>query len=230
MSFRRAFLAVLAVAVGLGPAAAADLYTPSPEPAFTPEPTGLRTGFYVGANTGLMRGTFDVTVVTLPDPPFAGYGALYGVQAGYDYYGDGYMVGIEGDIGLTTLHHDTLDRFGAKNATDMLYLATLRGRLGTPVTDNVLLYATGGLTVAGIRMERGPDTLGRAPGNQTNTHLGWTVGAGMEFAVTQNLLLRGEYLYMDFEEKRYRVSRALPAVDNTYSGHLIRTGLNYKFN
>lgn len=232
MSFVRVSLAALLVGASIGQVVAADLYTPpapQPAPAFTPEPTGLRSGFYVGANTGLMRGIFDVTVVTLPDPPFSGYGAIYGTQAGYDYYGDGFMVGIEGDVGLTSLHHDTIDTFNAKNATDMIWLATLRGRLGTPVTDNVLIYATGGLAVAGIRMERGPDAFGRRPGDQTNTHFGWTVGGGMEFAITKNLLLRGEYLYMDLDEQRYRVSNVLPQIDNTYSGHMIRTGLNYKF-
>lgn len=229
MLFRRTVLAALALGAGIGQAIAADLYTPPPPAPVVVETSLLRSGFYVGANTGLMRGTYDVTVVTLPDPPYAGYGALYGAQAGYDYYGDGYMIGIEGDIGLTTNHHDTLDSFGAKNSTDMLWLATLRGRVGAPVADNVLLYATGGLAVADIRMERGPDAFGRAPGNQTNTHVGWTLGAGMEFAITQNILLRGEYLYMDLDEQRYRVSRALPQIDNTYSGHLFRTALNYKF-
>ena len=233
MSFRSVFMAALLAGVSFGPAMAADLYTPPPQqPVFqpAPEPMRLRSGFYIGANTGLMRGTYDVTVVTLPDPPYSGYGGLAGAQAGYDYYSDsGFMIGIEGDLGLTTLHHDTQDSFNAKNSSDMLWLATLRGRLGAPVSDSVLLYATGGLAVAELRMERGPDNIGRAPGNHSNVHWGWTVGAGAEFAITNNILLRGEYLYMDFDEQRYRVARGLPAIDNTYSGHLFRTALNYKF-
>jgi len=230
MSFRSLILAACAAGIGVGQAAAADLYTPPPpEPVFQPEPSGLRSGFYIGANAGMMRGTYDVTVVTLPDPPYAGYGGTLGLHAGYDYYGDGYMVGIEADGALTTVHHDTMDSFGAKNSSDMLWMATLRGRIGAPVTKDVLLYATGGLAVAELRMERGPDLTGRAPGNYSNVHWGWTLGAGAEFAVTDNILLRGEYLYMDLSEERYRVARGLPPIDNTYSGHMIRTALSYKF-
>jgi len=200
MSFRSLILAACAAGIGVGQAAAADLYTPPPpEPVFQPEPSGLRSGFYIGANAGMMRGTYDVTVVTLPDPPYAGYGGTLGLHAGYDYYGDGYMVGIEADGALTTVHHDTMDSFGAKNSSDMLW------------------------------MERGPDLTGRAPGNYSNVHWGWTLGAGAEFAVTDNILLRGEYLYMDLSEERYRVARGLPPIDNTYSGHMIRTALSYKF-
>lgn len=232
MSYRSVFLALALAGAGIAPAAAADLYTPPPpEPAFQPAPpvSALRSGFYVGANAGLMRGTYDVTVVTLPDPPYSGYGALVGVQAGYDHYMDGFMVGVEADIGLSSLHHDTTDVFGAKNSSDMLWLSTLRGRIGAPVSSDFLLYATGGLAIAEMRMERGPDLAGRAPGHESNVHYGWTAGAGGEFAITDNVTLRGEYLYVDLSEERYKVARGLPQIDNSYSGHLIRTALSYKF-
>ncbi len=231
MVFRTFLLAT--VALGANPAlvSAADLYTP--EPAVIPAPyqepaPQLRGGFHIGVNAGYGSGTYDVTVVTLPDPPYRGTGPLLGGTIGYDYYGDGYMVGVEGDMSLADVEHDTNDVYGAKNSTNMQWLATLRGRVGLPVQDAVF-YATGGLALAGIRMERGPDSLGRAPGHDENVHYGWTIGAGAEVNLTDRISVKGEYLYVDLSEERYKVSDVLPAIDTKFSGHFVRVGVNYNF-
>ncbi len=230
MHFRKLSLAVAALCASTPLAHAADLYAPEPTviPAPAYEAPVLRGGFHVGLSGGYSSSTYDITVVTLPDPPYRGTGPLVGAQIGYDHYGDGYMVGVEADASLASIHHDTNDSFGAENETNMSWLATLRGRIGLPVEDAVF-YATGGLAVAGIRMERGPDAFGRPPGHDENIHVGWTVGAGTEFNINDKFSIKGEYLYVDLNEKRYRVSNVLPPIDTKYSGHIVRVGMNYHF-
>ena len=233
MSFRTLCLAAATLCASTALVSAADLYTPEPAvipaPAYQ-EPAPLRGGFHIGLNAGYASGTYDVTVVTLPDPPYRGTGPLLGGQVGYDYYGDGYMVGVEGDVALAGVHHDTIDSFAAKNETNMQWLATLRGRIGLPV-DDAVFYATGGLAVAGIRMERGPDnTCCRAPGHDENVHFGWTIGAGAQVFLTDKIALKGEYLYVDLSEERYKVAQGLPPIDTAFTGHFARVGVDYYFN
>jgi outer membrane immunogenic protein len=78
------------------------------------------------------------------------------------------------------------------------WLFTFRPRVGWAV-NNWLFYATGGLA------------LGRENFNQTvslvspfvettsmgSTRVGWTAGAGVEYAITKNWSIKGEYLHVD---------------------------------
>ena len=57
--------------------------------------------------------------------------------------------------------------------------------------DRVLPYVTGGAAFGDIRA----NPTGFA--GQTETNVGWTVGAGIEAAVASNLTAKVEYLYVD---------------------------------
>ena len=78
---------------------------------------------------------------------------------------------------------------------DMNYLATLRARAGW-AADNTLLYVTGGFAAA--EMEFG-GLVGPWPyvnDSDTQWTYGWTIGGGIEYAVTENFSVGLEYLYM----------------------------------
>jgi opacity protein-like surface antigen len=88
-------------------------------------------------------------------------------------------------------------------------LASLRGRVGYAVWDNVLLYGTGGLALAHASAT---STLtqtigGSAPQVSTSsasgTMLGWALGAGADFKLTQNVFLGVEYLHSDFPKNTF---------------------------
>jgi hypothetical protein len=77
------------------------------------------------------------------------------------------------------------------------------GRLGVAV-DRALFYAKGGLAVARIKNEALDDFPTPDPehiGRSDTTRFGWAVGGGMEYALTNNWIIRGEYLYMQFDNK-----------------------------
>lgn len=80
-----------------------------------------------------------------------------------------------------------------------------------------------------------PEHIGRSD----STRLGWAVGGGMEYALTNNWIIRGEYLYMQFENKTVfdlgdgsgGVPPATQPSPYTFHDHLhtARVGLAYKF-
>jgi outer membrane immunogenic protein len=123
------------------------------------------------------------------------------------------------------------------------YFSTTRGRAGFLMTDNWLLYGTGGL--ASGRLESSsvfnlvaPGACagaGNCPfGTRTKTLWGWTAGGGIEFA-NGPWSLRAEYLYYDLGTLNYTVTDpSLPGgvinASNKVSGNLVRGALSYRFN
>ena len=80
---------------------------------------------------------------------------------------------------------------------------SIRGRLGF-AWDRVLIYATGGVAFGGINTDItvfGTDFFGTpvfGSGNRSTTRVGWTVGGGLEYALTNNWSVRAEYRFTDF--------------------------------
>jgi outer membrane immunogenic protein len=60
-----------------------------------------------------------------------------------------------------------------------------------------------------------------------DTYVGWTLGAGLEHAMTDNLLLRAEFNYSDLGNKTFDTSAGVHRVDLT--SHEWRLGVAYKF-
>ena len=58
-----------------------------------------------------------------------------------------------------------------------------------------------------------------------NTQTGWTLGAGVEYAFTPSLSAKAEYLYVDLGS-----STPLPGDNVELKTHVVRGGLNWRFN
>jgi outer membrane immunogenic protein len=69
--------------------------------------------------------------------------------------------------------------------------------------------------------------------HESSTHLGWTIGTGVEYVLAEHLTLKGEYLFVDFGD----TSITTPSVGGWWptttrfseQEHVLRLGLNYKF-
>jgi len=143
------------------------------------------------------------------------------------------------------------------------WFGTVRGRLGFLPTDRLLIYGTGGfafgrveanslMTVAtgliGASGGFGASCLiadGTFPscfsGSSARTATGWTAGAGFEFALSQNISLKAEYLYMSLGTDNHAlvalstmnlarpVTPASFIVSSKVDYSLARVGLNYRF-
>ena len=214
--------------VAAGAASAADLPArrgPVAAPVYAPVPVFTWTGFYVGANAGYGWGNIDSTTFgvlpTLNDPE----GFIGGGQIGYNYQMGQLVFGVEADFQGADLKADVRDVFGNSASNEINYFGTVRARLGYAM-DRFMPYITGGFAYANVKSTFATPL---ASISNDNTQYGYTIGAGLEYAFTNNLTAKLEYLYVDLERESVRTpfGNANFKVGTDFS--LVRAGLNYKF-
>jgi outer membrane immunogenic protein len=210
------------------------------------------TGLYVGGQIGYQWGAtnFDSGTYTIPGetyvsglPDYDASGIVGGVHLGYNWQLNEWLLGVEGDIEGSSYSGSG---FGTGSAggpglppvafpspgfssytTNIPLEGSARLRIGY-AWDRVLFYATGGAALADIQNSY------TAPGGSDSfsaARFGWTLGAGIEYAVDDNWSIRAEYRYTDFGEfNEFFV--------NTYPAYLtrlhiiddaVRVGFSYKF-
>jgi outer membrane immunogenic protein len=202
---RMMFGAVAALAlVAATPALAADLYR-GPAFAATPFSPYDWNGVYVGVNLGYQWGkTTNLTV----NPS----GLTGGGQVGYNWQSGSFVVGVEADLQASAAD----DTFGAYKFANP-WFGTVRGRGGYAM-NNVLIYLTGGFAYGGGRVTFGPV-------GESQTHTGWTIGAGVEVGLTPNWSAKAEYLYVELSDQAY----VLTGINNGLQSSVFRLGVNYRF-
>ena len=110
----------------------------------------------------------------------------------------------------------------------------LRARLGISI-DRFMVYGTGGLALGEIRATLDDYySAGTVTTHDTNTHVGWTAGGGVEYALTEHVTLKGEGLYYDLGTEGYSFiedpDRVNPiTLDAETTGWLARAGVNVMF-
>ncbi len=159
-------------------------------------------------------------------------GGFYGGTVGYNWQipNSMFVLGVEGDAFLSDINDSkTITSVGATSigATSKLdKFGTVRGRVGVAV-DRSLFFATGGLAVgyneATINVSA-PGASARLFDSQT--HVGWTVGGGWEYAFANNWSAKAEYRYVELESKNYNFAGAGVSIDPSF--HQVLFGLNYK--
>jgi len=187
----------------------------------------------------------------------SGAGVIGGVQAGYNWQMQSLVLGLEADFSGSSLNKSQTQytsvvaagfSFGNVYSTKLDYLGTVRGRLGVLVTPTLLAYATGGFAYGQVSHSfseafgalGGPATTNQSFGSVQNIDTGWTVGAGLEYALGNNFTIRGEYLYASLRGDSFTTVSNNPncGVPNACSftlgsGNLglniVRAGINYKF-
>jgi outer membrane immunogenic protein len=222
---RRILLTALMAGVASS-ALAADLPThkapPAPAPYYAP-PAFTWTGFYIGVNGGWgFSGTDNNSFGNIN-------GGLVGGTVGYNYQMGQFVIGYEGDVDWADVHGGNFayglpGGFGTDKLTTN-WMVTERARLGYSV-DKALFFVTGGY--AGIDTHGTfADSFGNF-GSQNKWQNGGVIGAGVEYAFTNNISLKGEYLYMPTFSQTYFAGT--PDVTSTRLGvSMFRAGINYKF-
>jgi outer membrane immunogenic protein len=215
------------------------------------------TGFYVGGNVGGHWGSDKISTTsgTFDSDPAAGaaidvaspvtlnpQGLIGGVQGGYNLEGSGGVFGIEVDASWLggTASRSLSDIAGLgdtlTNSVQATFLSTLRMRWGTTViSDRSLLFITAGFAFETLKTA---DTIGHN-GNSSftstsgsTTEPGLTAGAGFEYAITDNLSAKAEYLFIAIKD----VNTTIPStgtsdsigVTHSYIDQVARVGLNLK--
>jgi outer membrane immunogenic protein len=181
------------------------------------------TGFYVGINGGYGWGTSTWSL-----PPGAGIrpkGWLFGGTIGYNYQMGSIVLGLEGDWDWSNVKGSVACAVVAICTTENRWLATFRGRFGYAF-DRWLPYVTAGGAYGNIKASLSVPIGGLAVSSD-ESNLGWTVGAGLEYAFLGNWTAKLEYLYVDLGSVNLGIA---PIVNNvSFKENIVRAGLNYKF-
>lgn len=126
-------------------------------------------------------------------------GVLYGISAGYDMpLSGGMFVGIQGTVADSTTKECVRDVISAgdkaciKTGRDLAAVV----RLGTTVGDKGKLYVLGGYTNARLRATY---TDGTNSGSDGANGDGFRLGAGYQYDLSENLFLKAEYRYSNYE-------------------------------
>ncbi len=139
-----------------------------------------------------------------------------GAYLGYNYQIDpNWVAGVEGLAGLGGGN----DSFSGASL-EKKWEGALRGRLGWSPDQNSLFYGLAGLTGGGF-------DASSPTGSDTQTMLGWQIGAGLETFLTENLIGRVEYDYSDYGSETFNLGGT--ATEISPSGHSIKLGVGFKF-
>ncbi|WP_170984278.1 outer membrane protein [Rhodoligotrophos defluvii] len=181
-------------------ALAADL-PPSPPPVSSYEtvhavsqPSPLPwQGFHVGVLGGFTKSKANVNAFRGPEEARV-EGPMLGGLAGFDMQLGNMVLGAEADTSF-----GSVKGAGLGTTVELRQFSTFRGRVGYALGD-VLLYGTAGLALADVAMKsRVCQTCIKAD----DLVKGWTYGGGIETKLTDNVSLRGEYLYTDLDAKQF---------------------------
>jgi outer membrane immunogenic protein len=157
-------------------------------------------GPHVSVNGGAAWGTtnWNLTVpgFYLTTGNFSVSGAMLGGSVGYDLQRGHWIIGAIADIDWTSVYGNTAGAGQGECfpncATSSSWFGTVRGRVG--YADGPFLpYLTGGLAVGDASMYH----VGKASGVTTSTLVGWTAGAGLQYALSRQWSFWVEYLYAD---------------------------------
>lgn len=194
-----------AFALGLAPAMAADLIIEDAVSAQgVVEVGGSWEGVYLGTFLGGAVGSIS-EVDGVEEHDISGW--LVGAAVGANFYlTDNVVAGIVGDIAWSNIVDD-----GDEAGFD--WVGSLRGRLGVDA-GGFLPYLTAGVAAGGGYIEI-----------ENAVHLGWTVGAGVEVAITDDLSLDLLYRYTDYGSHDYFDD----GNDWAFKTHQATVGLNWKF-
>ena len=181
-----------------------------------------------------------------------GGGALFGAQAGYNFLlGKNVVAGLETDADWTNMTGDVsvdakltgpngvLGYAEAKAGSELVAQGSVRARLGYLVTQPLLIYGTGGVAYAlgwshaSAKFVSSPIDVNTSASASTYTGFyGWQAGLGAEYALTDRITTRLEYLHTDLgtasistsDGNGYTASLKLHPTND-----LLRVGFNYKF-
>jgi outer membrane immunogenic protein len=227
----------LLTVVSVGQVLAADL--PVKAPLLQPVPVYNWTGFYVGGQVGLVTGAvknggvIDAEDCFCLDPKGDLTQTLGGIHAGYNYQVNRFVVGVEGDVNK---------RFGegvfaaTKLRTLSDWDASIRGRVGFLMTPQSLLYATGGVAFGNFKTDNAIASTEQNSDLMGGSRVGWTLGAGVEYALDNAWTARIEYRHTDWGSKgvtwNYQDINGAAAsanVDSRLRDDRVAAGLSYRF-
>ncbi|MGE5388787.1 MAG: outer membrane protein [Hyphomicrobiales bacterium] len=210
------------------------------------DPTLDWSGVYGGVSAGYGGGALNL-LTSASTPGFAratnlndrSGGAIAGAQIGYQrQIANRFVLGVESDAqwsGVTASHQEAafaLNGVAAGDSYGMDWFGTTRARLGL-ARGSSLTFVTGGVAYGGVSVS-GAQAGALLPGDG-RTQFGWTLGSGTEYALTDKLSLKADYLYVSLNgvSGQGLAFAPAPVAGSFATGRLVtqvtRVGLNWRF-
>ncbi|MGH6989378.1 MAG: OmpA family protein [Stellaceae bacterium] len=207
---------------------------------------GIQGGYGWGTSSGDVSSTIPVPPAPPAPPappvgPVAGPlgslshynispdGALLGAHLGYNWQFNRIVLGLEGDAEGVNVSGNYVQRtaptFSVHSRMD--FDASIRGRLGFAFR-RVLLYGTGGVAFGDIRTAY-TVPLGTSIGEMRGVRVGWTAGAGLEYALNRRWSVGAEYRYTDLGHATFTNTAAGVTDSNEFNFSAVRLRISYRF-
>ncbi|HXW25538.1 MAG TPA: outer membrane beta-barrel protein [Xanthobacteraceae bacterium] len=183
-------------------------------------------------------------------------GAMAGGYAGCDYqFAGGFVIGAVGDVQWASIRGGSAQYPNSGNPaflavtpagtfvggnsgvndfyqTSANFEGSVRARIGYAF-DRWLVYATGGIAWLRVDEHDVTESVIASQGLATDyssTRAGWTLGAGADYAITNNWIARAEYRYSDFGTFSY-TTPLFPAFNENHriTENQVLFGIHYKF-
>ena len=204
--------------------------------ALSTAPASSWSSFYLGANGGGGWGNVSTSALAeIAAPPLLATrlqlgrsGPIGGLQAGFTLQTGVIVYGAEADMSFGVIRGgmNVASQDGAATGrleSKISMLGTVRGRFGFAF-DHLLLYGTGGFATGYHEAKSAITTTGgvTSAGALREWVPGWTRGLGGEYAFSDNMSLKLEYLYA-------YLNNSVLGQPVGHSLNLIRAGVNYRF-
>jgi outer membrane immunogenic protein len=249
MKFNASVIGALASILTVGSALAADLPSYKAPPPPPSVPSFSWTGAHVGVVAAYAGGSssYNSTVWAFA-PTFAIWpnvntsrgttGYTIGVESGYSWqFANNVVLGYESDFSYADISTNNDGVWGSGLRTRANWFGSERLRFGYAF-GRFLPYITGGLTY-GLLSTNGVTMVPGLffPTSSSHWQAGWNVGAGIEWAVMDNVSVKAEYLHASLPGLQgggigISWDTAAPAgyrsfVGNGYNVNIARVGVNY---
>lgn len=199
-----------------GAAFAADAVEQIPAPPAavdTPAPVFSWSGGYVGGYGGYGWGDGKFSDANGSGKANFDGGRLGGFGGWNFDMGNNVILGAEGN-----LDYDWNKHTGGTTSFQTDVSGAVRARAGYAV-DKALFYVAGGWTAANGKLRDTAQNI-----DDSKMMNGWTVGGGVDYALTNRIFARGEYRYNDYGNKTFGDS-----VKGDFKQNVINVGVGVKF-
>ncbi len=193
--------------------------------------SGTYLGLQGGYNWGHSTSAYDFAPFTaVAIDPMNATGWSGGIEGGVNHqFANRFVLGIEADASLASITDTipdvagTLDTLLPQTLTSKTdFGGNLRARFGFAF-DRTLLFGAAGVTASHV-------TVTATDGDLADhaTLIGWTIGGGIEQAVTNRVSVKAEYLYSGFPNHTWFEGEPYSST-STASGSTVRVGVNVRF-
>jgi outer membrane immunogenic protein len=246
MTFKAKAIGALASLLAIGAASAADLPSykappPPPPPAawdWTAWHFGV-SGSYGGGSANYVSNiwTFGAPIGIWNNVGSSSgtSGYIAGIQTGFTWqFANNFVVGYESEYNYADVSSNNSGWLSGPMRSRLEWFGAERLRFGYAF-GRFLPYITGGLAYGQVRAS-GTEFLGgfAFPTNASTWQAGWTVGAGVEYALWGDFTVKAEYLYASLNGPRgSSLGVGFPTSFRTFEGrgfdtHIARIGVNYQ--